>query len=289
MILVTGATGNIGRPLIDLLYSQGARIRGVTRSPRTAALPAHVEVIEGNPSRPDTISSALRGVTGLFFNPLAVQSAIGELLALAREQGVKRVVALSATNVDDDPADQPSRMRGVNHKAVEEALSQCGLEWVALRISVYATNSIALWAAQVRANDVVYGPYAASASSPIHELDVAAVAARALLTDELVGTRPLLTGPQSLTQEQMVGILGDAIGRPLRYQEIPPEAAKRAMIERGFPFPEELIDRLHALLAKAVGQPALTTNDVETILGRPALTYAQWATSHTDAFRAASS
>jgi uncharacterized protein YbjT (DUF2867 family) len=113
---------------------------------------------------------------------------------------------------------------------------------------------------------------------------VAEVAARALLSDQLVGKRPVLTGPQSLTQEQMVNIIGEAIGRPLRYQEVAPEVAKQAMIAQGFRFPPELIDRLHSLLAKAVGHPATTSADVEAILGRPALTFAQWATDHAGAF-----
>jgi len=285
MILVTGATGNIGRPLIEVLQREGARVRGVTRTPHAAALPAGVEVAYGDPSRPETMAAALRGVTRLFLNPLAVQGATGPLIALARESGAARVVAVSSTNIDDDPATQPSRIRGVNYREVEDALVASGLEWVALRTGLHATNSIGQWADQIRAGDTVYGPYAASAAAPIHERDIAAVAARALLTDSLVGTRPVLTGPQSLTQEQMVGNLGDALGRPLRYQEIPPEAAKRAMIERGFPFPETLIDRLFALLAKAVGQPAMTTDEVERILGRAALTYARWASDHADAFR----
>lgn len=287
MILITGATGNIGRPLIDLLLKEGVRIRGITRNLRTPSTSADFELFEGDPSKPEAIRSAFQGITELFINPMAVQGATRELLSIARENGVKRVVALSATNLDDDPAEQPSRMRGVNHKAVEEALEKCGLEWVALRMSVYASNSLGMWAGQIRAGDIVYGPYAASASSPISERDVAAVAVRALLTDNLVGMRPVLTGPQSLTQEQMVHIIGDAVGRNLRYQEISPESAKRAMIERGFPFPEPLIDSLHALMAKAVGQPAMVTRDVEKILGRSALTYAQWATEHTETFRTA--
>ena len=85
MILVTGATGNIGCPLVDLLHIEGADLRAITRNPQAADLPDHVEVVEGNPSRPDTIAPSLRGVTGLFLNPRAVGKAVGELLALARD------------------------------------------------------------------------------------------------------------------------------------------------------------------------------------------------------------
>ena len=66
MILLTGATGNIGRPLIDLLVGEGAGVRAVTRDPKAASLPAGVEVVEGDPSRPETITPHLHGVTSLF-------------------------------------------------------------------------------------------------------------------------------------------------------------------------------------------------------------------------------
>jgi uncharacterized protein YbjT (DUF2867 family) len=285
VVMVTGATGNVGRCLVEILCASSVRVRGVTRNTKASALPPSVDLVEGDPSLPQTIARALDGVTSLFINPMAVQSATDELLALARGQGVKRVVALSATNLDDDPNAQPSRMRGVNHQAVEAALLASGLQCVALRTGAHASNSVPMWAAQVRAGDIVRAPYAASSSAPIHERDIAAVAAKALTTDALVGRRPELTGPQSLTHKQMVEILGEAIGRPLRYEEIPPDVAKRVMLERGFPFPPELIDRLHAFQAKGVGRPAETTNDVETILGRPAFTYAQWASDHAEMFR----
>lgn len=109
----------------------------------------------------------MRGVTGLFVHPHAVGNGVGELLALAREQGVKRVVVLSAMNVDDDLAEQPSRYDGDRNKEVEDAVIGCGLEWVSLRASFFAPNAIRAWAAQIRAGDVVYGPYAAFAEAPI--------------------------------------------------------------------------------------------------------------------------
>jgi uncharacterized protein YbjT (DUF2867 family) len=283
MILVTGATGTVGRPLVDLLSAAGADIRAVTRTPPAAGLPDGVEVVEGDPSRPDTIASLLQGVTALFLHPRAVGLAAGALLALARERGVKRVVTLSAINVDDDPAQQPSRYRRDRNKEVEDAAVGSGLEWVSLRASSFADNTLRAWGAQIRAGDVVRGPYATFAEAPIHERDLAAVGARALLTDELVGRRLELTGPQSLTHEEMVAIIGDVIGRPLRYQEIPPEAAQQGMVQLGFP--EPFVEALMARYAKGDGQRAFTSSEVEKILGRPAHTYAEWVADHAAAFR----
>jgi uncharacterized protein YbjT (DUF2867 family) len=272
LILVTGATGNVGRPLIDVVVGEGTEVRAVTRNPQVAGLPTDVEVVEGDPSRPGTIAPFLEGVTALFLHPRAVGLAAGELLALAREQGVKRVVVLSAINVDDDLAEQPSRYNGDRNKEVEDAAVGSGLEWVSLRASSFATNTLLMWDAQIRAGDVVRGPYATFAEAPIHERDLAGVGARALLTDELVGRKLELTGPQSLTHEEMVAIIGDVMGRPLRYEEIPPEVVKQGMVQRGFrePFVEALIARY----ARGVGQPAPVTGEVEKILGRPARTYA---------------
>jgi uncharacterized protein YbjT (DUF2867 family) len=195
MILVTGATGTIGRPLIDLLTIDGVDIRAVTRDPQAADLPVHVEVVEGDPSWPDTIAAFLEGVTALFLHPRAVGDAAVELLALARERGVKRVVTLSAMNVDDGLAEQPSRFRGDKNKEVEDAAVGSGLEWVSLRAAFFAINTLHAWGAQICAGDVVRGPYATFAEEPIHERDLAGVGARALLTDELAGRRLELTGP----------------------------------------------------------------------------------------------
>jgi uncharacterized protein YbjT (DUF2867 family) len=154
---------------------------------------------------------------------------------------------------------------------------------VSLWASSFAINTLQAWGTQVRAGDIVYGPYATFAEAPIHERDLAEVGARALLSDELVGRRLQLTGPQSLTHAEMVAIIGDVIGRPLRYQEIGPEAAKQGMVQQGFP--EPFVKALMARYARGVGQPAPTTGEVEKILDRPARTYAEWVADHAAAFR----
>jgi uncharacterized protein YbjT (DUF2867 family) len=282
MILVTGATGTIGRTLIDLLLGEGAKVRAVTRNPLAAGLPAEVQVVEGDPSRPDTLAAALEGVTGLFLHPRAAGDAAGDLASLAAERGVKRVVAQSAINIDDDFSEQPSRFAGDKNKEAEDAAVGSGLEWTSLRASSFASNTLRAWGGQIRAGDIVRGPYAAFAEALIDERDLAAVAARALLTDELVGRKLELTGPQSLTHEEAVAIIGDVIGRPLRYQEVPPEAAKQGMIARGMP--EPFVTALMDRYARGVGQPAVTTDEVEKVLGRPGRTFAEWVADQTAAF-----
>lgn len=284
MILITGATGTVGRPLVDLLHTTGAPVRAVTRDARAAVLPAGVDVVVGDPSQPAAMAGFLDGVTALFLHPRAAADAAFELVALARERGVRRVVALSAMNVDDDLAEQPSRYRGDRNKEAEYAAVESGLEWTSLRVSAFAANTIGMFGAQVRAGDVVRYAYADFEETPIHEEDIAAVAGRALLTDELVGQRLELTGPQSLTHKEMVTTIGEVLGRPLRYEELAPQTVTQRMIAHGFsePFVAALMAR-YATYATAPQFPP--TGQVEKVLGRPARTYAEWVADHVVAFQ----
>ena len=171
--------------------------------------------------------AALHGVTTLFIHPRAVGAAAAPtLLALAAEHGVKHVAALSAVNVDDDLAWQPSRFNGDRNKEVEDAVIASGLPWVSVRPSAFAVSATAMWAAQIRNGDVVRGPYPGFADPFIHEVDVASVLARALLDDSLAGQKISITGPQSVTHAEMVSTIGEVIGRPLRYEEISPSRSR---------------------------------------------------------------
>ncbi|WP_433725722.1 SDR family oxidoreductase [Nocardia sp. CA-129566] len=283
MILVTGATGTIGRPLVELLAAQGVRVRAVTRSPDKAALPPGVDVVAGDPARPDTLAGALDGVSAAFLHPRAVGDAAADFAELASEHGVRRLVALSAINIDDPLSAQPSRYRGDRNKEAEEAVIASGLEWVSLRASSFAVNVLQSgWDTQIRAGDVVRGPYADFAESPLHERDLAAAAAHAFLTDDLLGQRQELTGPRSLTHTDMVRIIGDVLGRPLHYEEVPAAVVRQGMLGRGFP--EAFVDALLTRYANGVGQPAPVTDQLEKILGQTR-TFADWAADHTAAFR----
>lgn len=272
--------------MVTLLLAEGRQVAAITRNPAAAALPAGARLVGGDPSRPESLASALRGVTALFLHPRAVGDAARELVALARERGVKRVVALSAMNVDERLEDQPSRYRGDRNKEADDAAAGSGLEWASLRASSFASNTIGMWGAQIRAGDVVRYVYAAFQESLIDERDLAEVGVRALLADDddrLLGRRLELTGPQSITHSGMVTTIGGVLGRQLHYQEIPPEAAMRGMVQHGLP--EPFVGALMARYAREIGRPASVTGEVERILGRPARTYAQWVADHADAFR----
>lgn len=274
-IVVTGATGNVGRPLVAELVAAGAPVRAITRTPGTAGFPKGVEMV-------GSVADALPGASAVFLNSRALGPALADTTARSVTAGVTKLVALSAINADDDFSRQPSRFRGDRNKETEQFAVESGLAWVSLRPSVFATNFAGMWSAQIRAGEVVAGPYGSASSAPIAESDIAAVAARALLTDDLVGQKIPMTGPQSLTNTELVEVVGAALQRPLQYREAPPELVRQRFISLGFT--AGFADAYVAMLATTVDQPALVTSDVEKILDRPALTFAEWVSAHRHLF-----
>jgi uncharacterized protein YbjT (DUF2867 family) len=270
-IVVTGATGNVGRPLVAELAGNGVAVRAITRNPDAVGFPAGVEVFS-------SAAAALPGASAVFLNSRALGEELAPTVDLARRAGVSRLVALSAINADDDFSRQPSRFRGDRNKEAEQFAVESGLEWVSLRPTVFASNYAGMWSAQIQAGDVVAGPYAAASNAPIVDRDISAVAAHAFLTDDLVGQRVPLTGPEALTNAELVDVIGTVIGRPLRYQEIPGELVRQRFI--GLGFPAEFGDAYMALLSETVDKPALVTHEVHKILGRPAEAFAQWVADH---------
>ncbi|GHO63049.1 nucleotide-diphosphate-sugar epimerase [Ktedonobacter sp. SOSP1-52] len=284
MIFITGATGNVGREVVNLLLASGEEVVAVTRHPATAALPDSAVVVEGDPTRPQMLAKALRGVEAVFISPRALGDATAgaatvEPLKLAAEQGVQRVVVLSAVTVEYGV--------GYQHfadafKAVEDAARASGLQWTILRCSDFASNAL-VWAPQIRAAGVVRGVYGDAATLTIHERDIAAVSARALVDAAHTARTYVLTGPQSLTQREKARLIGEAIGREVLWVEVAPEQLRQAMLSQGVP--EDVPDRIIGYWADHVGWQEPSSPTLEQLLGRPALTFAQWAVEHAATFR----
>ena len=273
-ILITGATGNVGRPLVEQLHAAGMKVRAVTRNP-SMSFPPEVEVVA-------SVRDGLAGASAVFLNSRALGPDLAWTVEAAKDAGVTKLVALSAINADDDFSRQPSRFRGDRNKEVEQLAVDSGLPWVSLRPSLFATNFIGMWAGQLQAGDVVAGPYASASSAPIVESDISAVAAHAPLTDDLLGHKVPLTGPRSFTNAELLAVVGEVLGRDLRYREIPIEDVCRRFEAIGFP--AEFGTAYAALLAETVDVPAVVTDDIERILGRPAQTFAEWVGRHRAAF-----
>ena len=274
-ILVTGASGNVGRPLVTQLAAAGVEVRAVTRQPDTAGFPVGVKVV-------GTAAEGLPDADAVFLNSRALGDELEPLVRRARHEGVTRLVALSAINADDDFSRQPSRFRGDRNREVEQLAVNSGLEWVSLRPTVFITNFFGMWAPQIQAGDVVSGPFATASTAPIVDRDISAVAAKALLTDEFVGRKIPLTGPEAFTNTELVEVIGKVLSRPLRYQEVPAESVRQRFL--GIGFSPEFADAYIAFLEATVSKPALVTHEVEKILGRPAVTFADGVAAHRELF-----
>lgn len=268
MYLITGATGTVGRPLVELL--RGERVRAVSRS---ATELAGAEVV----AEPD-----FDGVSAVFLNPRAVGLAAANLLARAKEQGVRKVVVLAATNVDEPLDHQPSRFNGDRNKEVEAAAIDSGLEWVSLRAGTFAISAAYAWAPQLRHGDVVRAPFPHASEAYVDPRDLAAVAAHALTSDDLNGQKLVLTGPEAATHAELVATIGRVLGRALRFEPVPAQVAARILVENGHN--PEFVHAIIARYQREDGVPAHVSADVEKVLGRPARPFAEWVADHAELF-----
>ncbi|MFC9690048.1 NAD(P)H-binding protein [Kribbella sp. NPDC056951] len=275
MILLTGANGVVGRAVARQLVDKGIPLTAVTRG--ASPVP---NTVQGDLFNPGWLEPTLEGVEAIQISPRATGPGLGELLQLASKQGVSRAVLLSATTVEH-PAGEPRF--AAQFKAAEELVKDSGLDWTILRLADFAANALA-WAPQIKAGDVVRGAYATATTSPVHEADIAAVAVQALADKAHAGSTLTLTGPQPLDQSAKVRIIGAAIGRPLAFQELPADQVRQAMLAQCLP--DEVPARLLGSLADYATHPGPTTETVAALLGRPALTFTDWARDNAPAFGA---
>ena len=129
----------------------------------------------------------------------------------------------------------------------------------------------------IREGDVVRWPYGAAETAPVDERDIAAVAARALYEDGHAGGDYVLTGPESLSQAEQVSMIGEAIGRQIRFEELSPEEFRR---ETAGSWPGPVVDMLLAAWGATIGRPAFVTSTVADVVGSPARTFRQWVADH---------
>lgn len=271
-ILVTGATGHVGRVVVDRLLEAGEPVRALTRRPDTAGLPAKAEVVAGGLTSADDLpGDVFAGVDRMYLFPMP--ESITGVMARAAGAGVRRVVTLSALAVEMNGGDNHLADR---HLAVERAVEETGVEWTHLRPGPFAVNALA-WAPSIRAEGVVRAAYGASHQAPIHEADIAEVAVAALLEDGHAGVAYALSGPESLTQTARVAAIGAAIGREIRFEEQAPEDARAQM--RTY-MPPPVADMMLEYMANGVGNPAPIFPAVQDVLGRPGRTFARWAADH---------
>ncbi|WP_020659431.1 SDR family oxidoreductase [Amycolatopsis benzoatilytica] len=278
MILVTGATGNVGRRVVERLLAAGHPLRAVTREPSRANLPAGVEAVAADLADPETLRPHLAGVRAVFliwpFTDPAVTARLAPRVAeVFAAAGGPRVVYVSAASAGEDPDSFWA--------VVERAVAASGVPWTMLRPTGIATNALG-WASSIRAGGVVRWPYGGAARSLVHEDDIAAVAVEALTSARHDRKTYVLTGPRTVTQAEQVRIIGEAVGRETKWLETSAEAV-RPMLAGAMGSPE-FADSALAGWARLTTEPEPVTGDVQAVLGRPARTFEQWAADHTADF-----
>ncbi|GAB2610961.1 NAD(P)H-binding protein [Streptomyces capparidis] len=282
MFLVTGPTGNVGRHLVPELLAEGARVR-VVAEPGAPWEPAEgVEVLVGDLADPDTQAKAVDGIDGVFL--LLIPGAVAGLAGAARRAGVRRIVLLSSLTADEAAVGFSSPL-GAAHREAERAVEASGAQWAHLRPNLLMSNAL-WWAPGIRSGGVVRWPFGDAATSPVHERDIAAVAARALLRDEYAGEVLPLTGPQSLTHREQARIIGEVTGAGVRYEELTGDAGHRELSRLVGEAPADALTRFFDL---SVGRGATVLPTVERVTGRPAATFAQWVAEHAAEFGGAAS
>lgn len=279
MIVVTGATGNVGRPLVRALVREGEQVTAVAR--RT---PGGGEGIEGARYRsadladPEGLAPLLEGADALYLLVSGAGEGLdpGRILTTAASAGVGRVVLQSSQAAGTRP-DSPSH----DHLRVfEEAVRGSGMEWAVLRPGGFASNSFA-WAGSVRGRREVHSPFGDVGLPVIDPVDIAEVAARVLLDGAHAGRVHELTGPAAVTPRERARAIGDALGAPVRFVEQTREEARAALLEF---MPEVVADGTLAILGEPSEAERRVSPDAERVLGRAPRTFAEWARDNAAAF-----
>ncbi|MEU6914849.1 NAD(P)H-binding protein [Streptomyces olindensis] len=277
MILVTGATGNIGSALLRELHEAGAApVRALTRDAGRASFPEGIEAVEGDLAQADSLKAALEGVRSLFL--LSGMGAEAEVLAAARQAGVEHVVLVSSITVQT----HPHLPAAGENLAVERLLKDSGMAWTVLRPTQFASNTL-WWAQSIREEGVVRAPYADIGLPAIHPADIAAVARAALTEPGHQGQTYALTGPERITVRRQVAVIAAASGREVACIEISREEAHRQLAPL---LGDETADAVLDLMGGDVNEELLTVRDtVPRVTGSAARSFRQWASEQGAAFR----
>lgn len=285
MILVTGATGLNGKELLRKLSARGVAVRALVRNPARAEAIAtlpHVEIVQGDMAQPETLVAPLRGVDRAMLisssDPmmLDVQS---NFIDAAKQAGVKHVVKLSGIMPERDSAFRFARMHG----EIEKRLEASGMAFTHLRAGEFMPAYFRQ-VSNITAKGAIFLPMEDARIASIDVGDIAEIAARVLTSPGHEGKIYPLTGPQALTMAEVAEKLSAATGKPIRYVNVPPEAARQAQLAAGMP--PYLADALFELFAeRRNGKEAKVWPDAAVLLGRPPTSFDEFARRNAAVFR----
>jgi uncharacterized protein YbjT (DUF2867 family) len=277
LILVTGATGNVGAEVVRVLAEADVPVRALTRDASRATPQPGVEYVSGDLNKPESVRPALEGARAVFLLP--GYPGMEELLADAGRVGVERVVLLSGGSAgSSDMSNAITRYMAESERLVRES----GLSWTFLRPSAFMSNTFQ-WLPQLKAGDLVRAPFANVRTASVDPHDIAAVAARALSEDGHEGKIYMPTGPEALLPADRVRILGEVLGRDLRFEGQPDDEAREEMLATT---PPEYVDAFFDFYVNGSLDESVVRSTVQDVTGRPPRTFREWAQAHADVFRA---
>lgn len=282
MYLITGPTGNIGRPLVEQLHAAGHDVRALVRdASRAADLPDGVDIAVGNLDDVDSLTAALKGVDGVFLLHVgAGTTQTGNMITAARAVGVNRIVLLSSVGVRILPI---AGLIPATLAAREDLLRASGLDVTYLRPQSLMSNALA-WADSIRADSRVVDATDPGLVVPVDPEDIARVAATVLTEDGHTGHGYILGGPEAMTVREQVAILADVLGRPIEFVAITPQQAAQRAIEHGVPARmAEATQALNEMFrGRLVGQ---TSDDIENVTGIAPARFRDWCERNAARFR----
>lgn len=279
MIVVTGATGNVGRPLTQALAEAGEEVTAVSRHP--AELPDGVRHLTADLTQPAGLIPALDGAKALFLllsGDLHTPGAgPADIIELAAAHGVGRIVLLSSQGVATRPLG-PSR---VAMRTVEDTLRNSGMDWAVLRPGGFASNALA-WTESVRTQATVAAPFGDVGVPVVDPADIAEVAAACLTDNRHTGGVYELTGPEVITPRQQTEAIATALGSALRFHELTRDEARTAMTRF---VPTELADDTLDIISAPNPAELRISPDIRRVLGRAPHTFDDWVARNVAAFR----
>jgi uncharacterized protein YbjT (DUF2867 family) len=282
LILVTGATGMVGKYLVKGLQDSGSRVRVLVRDREKAKVFGDgLEVVQGDLEQPQTLAPAFAGVEKAFVLAAGPKLARleGNAFIAARNAGVRHVVKLGGRHVNSTFMAGPPHVQA--HADSEQHLQSLGIGWTILRPGAFASNFLAWFD---RKQGGIFLPVGNGKDTFIDPRDIAACAAKILTTAGHEGGIYEITGPERLSFKQIADTISAAVGRKVVYQDVPEDVARRGMLAAGNHSEDvEFILRYFAAVKKDLMYPP--TSGVADLLGRPPHTFAEWSRHNVAALR----